>query len=1184
MRTDKHSRDPLTGAYSRTALAVQFPSLVAEARHSAQSLALLIIDLDYFKSINDAFGHRRGDQVLREFVQRMRSLDGMTDLIFRYGGDEFVVLLPQTDRIQAHAWAERLLNTIRGVPFGEDAPLTISLTIGFAMLPDDATATETLFEYADRRLLAAKRAGRDRIGSDDTLPTLSPPFSTSTRLIEREAAFITIHQFLDELPTNLRGQLTISGPSGIGRSTVVDEAAQHARVRGYFVLNLYSSPGLRRRLYGALLDSQQEWPELPNPLAGADMWIKAIHSLVTAQNRLGLIITVDDAPELDHATLDLLRELLRSPDALVVGIITSRRDSAWLRPSSLKTRFGLNIDLAPLSIAGLGVWLRSVLQWESPVSFHEWLYQQTSGIPGLLQMSLSEMVAQGILTATATGWLLRPDFAATTLTARLLQLSGPRPHNLPSSTTQFVGREAEIHFVKQQLGIRRLVTLTGPGGIGKTRLALQVASELVDEYMHGVWFVQLANVTSIEQMLVTIATVLELPLVAQSPAKAQLSAGLRDRDLLLIVDNIEHLLDGATLLTDITAQAPNVRLLITSRERLWLPHEASLELQGLPVPTHASAVDLEHASAIRLFIHSARNHGQSFTSTDDDLPAIWQICQLVEGMPLGIELAAAWTALFSCHEIAEQLAYNHDLLTTVPGREQPGGNLRAVFDYFWRQLSPDEQRVVRRLGVFRGGFERDAARTIAGASPFLLAALVDKAFLSRTGMGRYSLHRLLQQYAGGHLAQWPEDHAAVQYEHAVYYLALAERANRELVTEAQIPWLDRLDAEHENLRTVLAWARDTARDSLGLHLAGLLGHFWRVRGHCTEGRDWLQQLLVHDSTLSPDYLVALRWAGILAQEQGDLSAAWTLLNRYLTLARMRTDSAAIADSLGYLGWIASVQGRYDQAQEYLSEGLELARQGKDKETLLHILNNLGEVAFRQGFIDQSRAYYTESLTIARLLGDRREISESLLGLGNTFTSQNDYAEAIEIYSECLMHARAIEDRRRIGESLGNLGMIAQRQGAYEHARHCLLECLAAFEAIGDQLDIAISYAALGSVARELHEGQAAQQYFQAALTRATRIGAIPIALEAIAGIATLLIRDSQIELGAMWLCMVQSHPASSTELSDEVSAHLTTVYNQLSPERMMALRDQGRRSDIDTVINEALLLAPGLHAAIEQHQ
>jgi predicted ATPase len=474
---------------------------------------------------------------------------------------------------------------------------------------------------------------------------------------------------------------------------------------------------------------------------------------------------------------------------------------------------------------------------------------------------------------------------------------------------------------------------------------------MVEYFRDGAWFVPLADIGSAEQMVYTIASVLRLPLTAQDSAQQQLIDGLHERELLLLVDNLEHIQGAAAILQTIAAQVPTVSLLLTSREPTGVVGETVIELEGLSTRPLAGKPDIEDSSAVRLFMHIAEQRCHKLDPAD--LQPVSEICHLVEGMPLGIELAGAWIELFTCREIADQLARNYDILSKTPqGRQH--GSLRAVFEYFWRQLSSDEQRVVRRLGVFRGGLEREAASAIAGASPFLLAALVHKVFLTRTNAGRYSLHKLLQQDAERQLAAWPEDRDAVLLEHARYYCSTAERAAAEIHGIDQTNWLDRLAAEHDNVRTALAWALDSDHIEYGLELIKHLGHYWRVRGHCSEGRTWIDQFLTQCPPSMPERVGALRWAGILAQEQGDYVQARAFLIDYLAIARAHEDDSSIADALGYLGWIASVQGEYAQAHLFLQEGLDLVRPLNEPITTLHILNNLGEVTHRQATLFNQR--------------------------------------------------------------------------------------------------------------------------------------------------------------------------------------------------------------------------------------
>ncbi len=831
MRAIVPTLDALTGTLARASMMPALQAAIDAAHAATTPLALLVIDIDYFKTVNDAFGHLRGDEILVEVAGRLRTLAPAHEM-FRYGGDEFVIILRHTTPDAAHAFAITACQHIHTQPFGSDLPLTLSLTIGCANLDRNTTTAHALFERADQRLLAAKRAGRNRVFSDDGWEASEAP--ASRRLIEREAAYSTLQAFSAELLVQRRGQLTVAGVAGSGRTAFLNEARRRLEVQGFMVVELRCNPGLRMRDYGALYESTAG--ALPDPAASTEAWIAAVETLLQAEQRQGLIFAIDGVHDLDQATSSLIRAMLRKSKRSAVGIITTTTQTGQRRSRVLTTRYAIDLELAPLTIGGVGIWLRSALQWETPPEFHTWLHQQTLGLPARLDRSIPELIAQKILTSDASGWNIHPGFASRSLADRLAALVRPRPHNVPFPASNLIGREREIEQIKRALDLMSgPVTVVGPGGIGKTRLAQQVTLEIVEHYADGAWFIPLADISTAEQMVYTIMNVLHVTLVAQQPALQQLINALHDRELLLVVDNLEHIQDSYAILYAIVAHAPTVSLLLTSREAIALPQETVVELAGLHV---WPAVDSQQqSSAVRLFRQIATTRGYALKAAD--MAAVSTICRLVEGVPLGIELAVAWIELFSCEEIAEQLASNHQLLHELNGSAQ--GDLGAIFDYFWRQLSPDEQRVVRGLGVYRGGFEREAAHTITGASPFLLGALVNKAFLTRTHDGRYTLHKLLQQYAERHLTAWPDQHRRIRHEHAMYYLALAQRAEREILGMEQTAWLDRMDAEHDNLRIALEWAHETDNSTYGCQLIGHIGHFWRVRGHCTEGRAWIQR-------------------------------------------------------------------------------------------------------------------------------------------------------------------------------------------------------------------------------------------------------------------------------------------------------------------------------------------------------
>jgi len=401
-------------------------------------------------------------------------------------------------------------------------------------------------------------------------------------------------------------------------------------------------------------------------------------------------------------------------------------------------------------------------------------------------------------------------------------------HSLPAQTTPFIGRERELATIARLLAdpTCRLITIVGPGGIGKTRLAVQAATEHLESFADGVHFVPLAALAAPDLLASTIANGLKLPLHGGGDPQDQLLDHLRTRELLLVLDNVEHLLTGAPLITDILRHARNVTLLVTSRERLHLQSEWLLEVGGLALPELESRAEAERSSAVELFVQSARRVRPDFAPSIANEQDIVRVCRLTEGMPLAIELAAAWTRVLTCAQIAEEIEHSLTFLRTslrdVPERHR---SLGAVFEHSWNLLSLDEQRVLRQLTVFQGGCERDAAEHVAGASLALLAALIDKSLLRASSDGRYDLHESIRQYARERLQQAGELEATHR-RHLDFFLQFAETAELQIKRPEQQIAIDRLVRDHDNLRGALGWALESGLAEPAARLAAALWHFW----------------------------------------------------------------------------------------------------------------------------------------------------------------------------------------------------------------------------------------------------------------------------------------------------------------------------------------------------------------------
>ncbi|MFN8494393.1 MAG: tetratricopeptide repeat protein [Caldilineaceae bacterium] len=675
------------------------------------------------------------------------------------------------------------------------------------------------------------------------------------------------------------------------------------------------------------------------------------------------------------------------------------------------------------------------------------------------------------------------------------------PPPLPVPPALFIGRDVELGEVSRLLAqpACRLLTLVGPGGVGKTRLALAVAAKQQGLFAHGIVFVALAALTAPEFIVPTIVNALGFALAGPVEPQKQLLNYLRDKQMLLVLDNLEHLLAGVGLLTDLLAHCASLKLLVTSRERLNLQPEWVFDLQGLPMPpigaTLAAASscqaqveeEIERYSAVALFVKNARRMQAGFALAEENQAAVAQICRLVDGMPLGIELAAAWVHVLSCVEIAAEIQRNLDFLAVarrdVPARQR---SLRATFAYSWELLSPPEKRVLRQISVFRGGFTREAAKQVAGATLPLLAALVDKSLLRQTEPGRYDLHELVRQYLREQLEQTGESEAT-QQRHWAYCLGLAEArpegARSPTPMTDQAVWLNQLEREHDNLRAALTWSLAQQESEATLRLCCALQPFWEVRGHITEGRRWLAQALAQ-SEQAPVALRAktLQAAGHLAFEQHDIRAAEKWLEAGLALRSALVDQAEVAVILYTLGRVAWRQDMPSRAHILYDEALALYRAQGNRSGIARVLNGLGLLAMNQNDLENAVTFLEESVALDQALGNQNELARSLFDLGLTTVRMEDGApRAIAYFEASVARCRELGYPKIAAYAINNLAMLVLHQGDAPRAMRLASESLALCRAAEDRLGISYALVNLGHSAVEQGDLALAGQSFREGL-------------------------------------------------------------------------------------------------------
>ncbi len=533
----------------------------------------------------------------------------------------------------------------------------------------------------------------------------------------------------------------------------------------------------------------------------------------------------------------------------------------------------------------------------------------------------------------------------------------------PISSADFVGRSTELAEITGLLSdpACRLLTLVGPGGIGKTRLALEAARQLpLPENTH---FVALQPLASAEFIVSAIADSVGFQFYSGSDPKQQLLDYLREKSWLLLLDNFEHLLDGATLLSEILANATGIRILVTSRERLNLVEEWVLEVGGLAYPISANDSQAGRYSAVELFALRAQRVNVGFVLNEAQRPAVVRICRLVGGMPLGIELAASWTRALSCEAIADEIERSLDILETPARNVEPRHRtMRAAFAPTWNRLSDEERAVFMKLSVFRGGCTREAAEQVAGASLRILSTLVDQSLLRVDANGRYDIHELLRQYAQEKLLDSGELETTMQ-AHLDYFLKFAEQVEAHNFGREQIFWYDRVEVELDNLRMALSWSLET---ETSLQLAAALGWFFSERCHWNEGLAWLERLLTAnlDAPLSLRSK-ALHTMGALVSHLMDPQRARALCEEALALARAANDPLNIAWALSQLATHGAMNAQ--QAMPLLQESLALFREQQDAMGLCHTLiraalraNAQQTYAYRRSLIDEALVIATEA--------------------------------------------------------------------------------------------------------------------------------------------------------------------------------------------------------------------------------
>ncbi len=758
-------------------------------------------------------------------------------------------------------------------------------------------------------------------------------------------------------------------------------------------------------------------------------------------------------------------------------------------------------------------------------------------------------------------------------------------NTLPRHLTVFVGRSREIAEIKRLLlaPACRLLTLVGSGGTGKTRLAIQAAAQLANDFAGGAYFVALQSVQTRDFLISAIAEALAVPPAGQADPTARLLNHLREQELLLLLDNFEQLLTagGVELLLQLLQTAPRVKLLVTSREVLNLQDEWLFPVEGLAVPASVATDGWESYDAVQLFAERAGRFRRDFSLTSE-AEAVVHLCHRVEGLPLALELAASWLKTLTCAEVVAEISRNLDFLAT-PLRDMPGRHrsIRAVFEHTWERLSAKEQKVFSRLSVFRGGFRRAAAASVTGATLPILSILVDKSLLRwEPDAGRYQMHELLRQYAAERLAQSPEQITRANEAHCTYYAHFLHERFDDMMGGRQKEAAAEIEAELDNIRAAWQWALHQPEVENLRRLGLTLVEFFQMQSRYLEGATAFEQaaqaLKSRPNLAQQDPIVAL----ILTYQAG----------LYIRLGRIELAEAALLEAqalyrqLGLppvaghstdpaflLGIIALIRGHYDEA-------MRLGEQARQtSETYHHPLNRqvayylLTRAALEQGDYDRAAVYAEIAYDAVRQTGDRWFMAYYLNELGNIAYARHDYDAARLHYEASYTIRQDFNDPEGMALALIHVSDVALTQDQAAEAKQLGEQSLSLYRQIGDRGGQATALANLGLASVVLGDFDAARQFLRQALELALELQYIPCLLAICYSAGRLFLETGETTRGLQLLAWVQHHPGATQNQREQVQRLFSRAKAHLAPNFLAVSQTQEALIDPATVPSELLV-------------
>jgi predicted ATPase/DNA-binding SARP family transcriptional activator len=762
--------------------------------------------------------------------------------------------------------------------------------------------------------------------------------------------------------------------------------------------------------------------------------------------------------------------------------------------------------------------------------------------------------------------------------------------NVPVYLTPFIGRARELADLARLIGDPscRLITLVGSGGIGKTRLAVQAASHQRNAFAQGAAFVPLVAIDSVEAIVPAIADALGFSFYGPIPPRLQLFSHVRDKQLLLILDNVEQLLvedtvqgNAADLFVQILEHTSGIKLLVTSREPLNVQGEWVYPVEGLQIPEGDPSEAIESLAAVALFVQRAKRARAGFTLSEKDYPNLARLCRLVDGSPLALELAATWVRTLSVIEIVKEIERNLDFLsTTVRDLPERHRNMRVVFDHSWKLLTEEEQGVLLQLSVFHGGFRREAAEDVAGATLSVLSSLITKSLVRRSSDNRYDMHELIRQFATGYFSAYPEEQKETQARHGKYYLTTFAGADGRLRSPAQREALAEWTAEIDNIRVAWNWAVTQSEFGLIEQALRAFAMLYETRGWYQEGIDTLDRAIdaleaAHgpspaDRTGRAALGHLLTNRALLTYRLGRHEETQATLECSLRILTPLNDARLIVEPITYLGSVISLAGDYARALDLFADAREKALAVGDRvfaATSLslhaHYSRLIGKPGNQHGRLQAAVAEW-------RAVGDPRFIGFGLNFLGQSALALGRFDEARTALEESVELNMSVGARWNLGHAFQGLGAVAQAQGEHQRAADMFLKAVNTFTELGGRFYMAQGLAQMGQSLFALGNEVEAGRVWRESLRIAAEIHGMPVALDALVGLASLRAKRGDAQSALDLLLIVLNHPASNQETKDRAEKLRRELKPRLTPQQIQAAQAKARELRVDQVINQVL--------------